>query len=88
MRCIEKKKALKEISLSALEMSPLTGSNRRPTDYKSVALPAELRRLCLTASEKRMQIYELVFIIQTFSKKYLIFFKFLFQTCLQGSLDP
>ncbi len=27
--------------------SPLTGSNRRPTDYKSVALPAELRRLLL-----------------------------------------
>jgi hypothetical protein len=25
-------------------LSPLTGSNRRPTDYKSVALPAELRR--------------------------------------------
>ena len=25
--------------------SPLPGSNQRPTDYKSVALPAELRRL-------------------------------------------
>jgi hypothetical protein len=26
-------------------MSPLPESNQRPTDYKSVALPAELRRL-------------------------------------------
>ena len=26
-------------------MSPLSESNQRPTDYKSVALPAELRRL-------------------------------------------
>jgi len=25
-------------------LSPLPGSNQRPTDYKSVALPAELRR--------------------------------------------
>ena len=25
-------------------MSPLPGSNQRPTDYKSVALPAELKR--------------------------------------------
>src|SRR5690606_14209243 len=28
-----------------IRMSPLPGSNQRPTDYKSVALPAELRRL-------------------------------------------
>lgn len=27
--------------------SPLPESNQRPTDYKSVALPAELRRLFL-----------------------------------------
>jgi hypothetical protein len=26
-------------------LSPRTESNRRPTDYKSVALPAELQRL-------------------------------------------
>ena len=26
-------------------VSPLSESNQRPTDYKSVALPAELRRL-------------------------------------------
>lgn len=31
-------------------MSPLSESNQRPTDYKSVALPAELRRLYLLGS--------------------------------------
>ena len=30
---------------SLIIKSPLSESNQRPTDYKSVALPAELRRL-------------------------------------------
>ena len=30
--------------LNGFEESPLPESNQRPTDYKSVALPAELRR--------------------------------------------
>ena len=44
-------RASEEISLCTLnshsKKSPLSGSNQRPTDYKSVALPAELRRLII-----------------------------------------
>ena len=40
---LAKKKEL-QINVTPFLKSPLTGSNRRPTDYKSVALPAELRR--------------------------------------------
>ena len=39
-----KKKHLQENLISAFTKSPLPGSNQRPTDYKSVALPAELKR--------------------------------------------
>jgi hypothetical protein len=35
---------------SISELSPLPESNQRPTDYKSVALPAELRRLYFVIS--------------------------------------
>ena len=43
--CINKKALQILLRKCLIIKSPLTGSNRRPTDYKSVALPAELRRL-------------------------------------------
>ena len=36
--------SIKKPAFAGFWMSPLPESNQRPTDYKSVALPAELRR--------------------------------------------
>ena len=52
-------------------LSLLTDSNRRPTDYKSVALPAELRRQYLLSKE--LQIYHLFLDCATFFLHFFIF---------------
>jgi hypothetical protein len=52
-------------------LSLLTDSNRRPTDYKSVALPAELRRQYLLSKE--LQIYHLFLDCATFFYTFLFF---------------
>jgi hypothetical protein len=44
----KKKQSISELLL--FFESPLPESNQRPTDYKSVALPAELRRLYFVIS--------------------------------------
>ncbi len=41
----EQKKTVHKLRTVFQFMSLLSGSNQRPTDYKSVALPAELKRL-------------------------------------------
>jgi hypothetical protein len=47
---LEGQKIQKQL-ISEWFLSPLPGSNQRPTDYKSVALPAELKRLTFNVGQ-------------------------------------
>ena len=51
-------------------MSHLSGSNQRPTDYKSVALPAELK---WQLKERKYFIGKLLFSVKGLQKKAFIF---------------
>ena len=42
-------------------LSPLPGSNQRPTDYKSVALPAELRRQYIFKKRLSFNLFQDIF---------------------------